>query len=82
MWPFGNSMKLVCGGCGQVYKIGVDSVIVTADDVAGTFTQVIGGGLSAEPDLVALVDNRPPPKSEGRRGQSWRCRKCDHINRY
>lgn len=83
MWPFGKPEKLVCGGCRQAYVIGVDSVRVTADDVFEAFAGVIGGGgLAAEPDLVDLTDQRPPPRSKGRGGEAWRCHKCDHINRY
>ena len=83
MWPFRKSLKLVCGGCHQVYKIGVDSIIVTADDVAETFANSqqlkAVGAFSQAPDLVALTEG-PAPEWRGRRGRSWRCRKCEQIN--
>lgn len=58
------AMELKCGGCGKNYRVGTDSVLVTADDVAEMFDKAIilksasdnSEAFSQEPDLVSAAD--------------------------
>ena len=55
-------MELRCRGCGKNYKIGIDSLIVTSDDVAETFANAeqlkAAGAFSQSPDLVSTADTQ------------------------
>jgi len=54
------AMEVICGGCAMTYRIGIDSIIVTSEDVMNSFDNAEAlkevGAFSGSPDLVSTVD--------------------------
>jgi hypothetical protein len=91
-------VSLKCNGCGNIYRLGYDAVVVSAAGVLADFVAATCIGNPSAPDLVASVNwanlDENTKRDQGLEiariaaamkqhvAREWECRECGKVHLY